>query len=278
MLGAHHGWVFASLAPARRRLVLGLLVAVVAAGVAVGVAAAMGTDDGAHRARQPVAQDAPGPVLLVPGYGGSTRSLGVLAAKLRALGKDVIIVSLPGDGTGDLRAQAEVLGRDASAALRRTHAQSVDVVGYSAGGVVTRIWLRELGGAPVARRVVLLGAPSHGTDLAGLGALVPGACPQACQQLEPDSDLLASLNRGDESPAGPDIVSIWTTRDQVVVPPDSAKVDGALNMTVQSICAASDVTHAGLPADRVVDAAVATELAAGPPVPLSAKDCARLNT
>ncbi len=274
MLGVHHGWVFASLAPARRRLVLGLLVAVLAAGVAVGVAAAIGTD-GAHRVRQPVVQDSPGPVLLVPGYGGSTRSLDVLAAKLRALGRDVSIVSLAGDGTGDLRAQAELLGRDVSAALRRSHAQSVDVVGYSAGGVVARLWLRDVGGAPLARRVVLLGAPSHGTELAGLGALVPGACPQACQQLEPGSDLLASLNQGDETPAGPDIVSIWTTRDQVVVPPDSARLAGALNVTVQSVCAASDVTHAELPADPLVDAMVVAELAAGPPVPLSAQDCGR---
>jgi triacylglycerol lipase len=268
--------VLASLPPARRRLLLGLLGAVLVAAVAGGVAAAVGSGGG-HRAGSALAPDVPGPVLLVPGYGGSTHSLETLAARLRAAGKDATVMPLPGDGTGDLRVQAQALARAASAALARTHANSVDVVGYSAGGVVARIWLRDDGGASVARRVVTLGSPQHGTDLAGLGELIPGACPTACQQLRPDSSLLASLNQGSEVPAGAQVVSIWTTQDEVVLPPDSARLAGALNMTVQSICPSAELSHTDLPASPLVDAMVAAELEVGPPAPLTAKDCDRLN-
>ncbi len=125
--------------------------------------------------------------------------------------------------------------------------------------------------------MVTLGSPQHGTELAGLGALFPSACPTACQQLQPDSSLLASLNRGDETPAGPDVVSIWSTEDEVVVPPDSASLQGALNMTVQSVCPAAQVSHGDLPSSPIVDAMVAAELTASPIVPLNTGDCARLS-
>jgi len=42
----------------------------------------------------PVAQDAQGPVLLVPGYGGDTTSLDVLADALQQDGRDVTVVAL----------------------------------------------------------------------------------------------------------------------------------------------------------------------------------------
>lgn len=261
-----------SLAPARRRLLLALAAVVVAAGLAIGIAVAV-SGDGTTRA---VAQDRPGPVLLVPGYGGSVTGLNTLADRLRKRGKAVTVVRLPGNAQGDLRQQAQVLAVAAKAALIARSARSVDVVGYSAGGVVARLWVRDYGGAAIARRIVTLGSPQHGTQLAGLGTLFPGSCPAACQQLAPGSDLLTALNRGGETPAGPSFVSIWTTRDEVVIPPDSARLTGALNITVQSVCAESTVTHSELPSDRIVDAMVATELAAGPPVALSAADCSRL--
>jgi triacylglycerol lipase len=266
--------VLAGLSPARRRVVLTFLVlALAAAAVLIGTLVSRSTSPAAG----PVAQDRPGPVLLVPGYGGTTGSLQSLADVLTAAGRDVTVVALPGDGTGDLHASADALGAAVDAALARTGKASVDVVGYSAGGLVARLWVAD-GHTDVVRRVLTLGSPHHGTSLADLaGDVAPGSCPVGCQQMASDSDLLARLNRGDETPPGPTWVSIWTTRDETVTPPDSARLAGALNLPVQSVCADARVGHGDLPRDPLVQQMVLAELTAGDPVHLGPQDCARLS-
>ncbi|TFV69444.1 alpha/beta fold hydrolase [Blastococcus sp. CT_GayMR19] len=264
--------MLAGLSPARRRLLLavGVLVVALAALAAVLLARV------AAPAAAPVSQERPGPVLLVPGYGGSTGSLQALADRLTASGRDAAVVRLPGAGTGDLAEAADALGEAADAAMARTGADSVDVVGYSAGGVVARLWVAD-DGAGVARRVVTLGSPHHGTSLADLALdVAPGQCPVGCLQLGSDSDLLARLNAGDETPDGPTWVSIWTTQDQTVTPPDSARLDGALNLPVQSVCSDAQVGHGDLPRNPLVQEIVLAELAAGEPAELGPADCARL--
>jgi len=264
--------MFAGLPPRRRRLLLGLLALAVAAAL-VGVFFAVRNAGPS----EPVPQDEAGPVLMIPGLGGSTGGLNVLAGRLRADGRDVTVIDLPGDGTGDLRAQAAVLADAVDAVLDRSGAPSVDVVGYSAGGLVARLWVAELGGDELARRVVTLGSPHHGTQLAGLAEdLAPGACP-ACTQLAPDSDLLRELNAGDETPDGPEFISIWTTLDETVTPPDSARLEGGIGIVVQEVCADSQVTHSGLVTDPLVAGIVSEQLRASPPVALSAQDCGRLS-
>jgi triacylglycerol lipase len=248
------------LSPARRRFVLVGVLAPLLAGL---VAVLVLTVRSLGSAGVPVPQGTPGPVLLVGGYGGSTRSLEPLRATLLAAGRDVVVVPAVGAGTGDLTAQADALGEQAGSALERFGAPSVDVVGYSAGGVVAREWVRR-GGAAVARRVLSIGSPQHGTSLAEVAVSLTGRCPTACRQLQPDSDLLRRLNARDETPPGPVFVSVWSTADRVVVPVDSARLHGALNLTVQSLCPRRRTAHGDLPSDPVVRATLASALGAGP--------------
>jgi len=261
--------VLAGLSPARRRFLLSVaglaaLVAVVA--VAVPVLRSR-LDSGA-----PADQARPGPVLLVTGYGGSVASLAPLAGTLRADGRDATVVPPVAGGTGDLRAQARVLDAVARAVLARTGAPSVDVVGYSAGGVVARLWVRDLGGDRLARRVLSIGSPQHGTAVAALAAGAAG-CPLACEQLAPDSAVLQTLNAGDETPDGPRFISVWSTSDRTVLPPRSASLAGALDLTVQSVCPAERTGHGDLPSDPVVLAALGSTLGPGPPRPPRASLC-----
>lgn len=221
-----------------------------------------------------VDQSRQGPVLLVPGYGGGRAGLDQLAASLRAAGRTVTVVALPGDGTGPLGEQAAALA-DAVAAARAGGAPPVDLVGYSAGGVVARLWARGHPGE--ARRVVTLGAPHHGTDLAELaGSVLSGSCPAACRELVPDSPLLGRLNQGDETPAGPAWVSIWTDQDEIVTPPSSAALDGALDIVVQQVCPGRRVAHGELPTDPVVTGLVLRALDVAEPRAPEPGDCAAL--
>ncbi len=215
------------------------------------------------RAPGAVDQGAPGPVILVPGYGAALSSLDPLATELRRDGRTAVIFTPTQGGRGDLRVQAQRLADFARTTRAAAGASSVDVVGYSAGGVIARLFVKDDGGASVVRRVVTLGSPHHGTDVAALAKDVAGGCPTACEQLATDSDLLRRLNAGDETPAGPEWVSVRTTEDQTVTPSVSAKLAGAVNVIVQDLCQAATTSHGDLPGDPVVLATLRSALGQG---------------
>lgn len=213
-----------------------------------------------------VDQATPGPVVVVPGYGGSTADLAPLVRELRREGRDAVVYQPTDHNTGDLRVQAQRLAALVTATLHRTGASSVDVVGYSAGGVIARLYVRDDGGASVVRRVLTLGSPHHGTDVAALAVAVAG-CPTACEQLATGSDLLRQLDAGDETPAGPRWATVRTADDTTVTPTASAELAGALNIEVQSVCPSSRTSHGGLPGDPVVLATLGSVLGRGAPHP-----------
>ncbi len=253
------GW-FGALSRRRRWLLIGVGLLGVAVLAVVGARVVPSWVGGA--AREVPRQDRPGAVLLVPGYGGGVAGLTVLAGRLRQAGRQVTVVRLPGDGTGDLVAQARVLDGYVDDALR-DGTPSVDVVGYSAGGVVARLWAQSHDGPVKARRVVTLGSPHHGANLAAAGAAaVPGGCPTACRQLAPGSRLLAGL--ATPVPVPPRWLSVWTAQDETVTPPDSARLDGAINVPVQSICPGLAISHSQLPTDPFVTGLVLSALGPGP--------------
>jgi triacylglycerol lipase len=113
--------------------------------------------------------------------------------------------------------------------------RAYSIIEVMSGGGVSRVWADELGGAGVTRRVVTLGSPDHGTRAARFAAAFgPDVCPMACRQLVPSSDLACDA-RGD-APDGPAWTAVWTAQDQVVTPPESARLDGAVNVKVQDVC------------------------------------------
>ena len=257
-----------ALDPARRRFVLAAaaLLFTLVVGLA-GVLVALARDS-----TDPVPPSRLGPVVVVPGYGGGSEFLDGLLRAIEDRGREAVLVPAVEGNTGDLDAQAARLGDAVEEVLDGTSKPSVDVVGYSAGGVVARLWVRNHGGDEQARRVLTVGAPHHGTDLAALGAVI--GCPVACRQLAPDSRLLARLNAGDETPPGVRWTTVWTTEDQTVVPPESADLRGALAFTVQSLCPGATTSHTDLPAHPVVIASLDSVLSTGRPRPPTGVACA----
>ncbi len=178
-------------------------------------------------------------------------ALDVLAARIRSAGRSATVVPLDGDGTGDLQVQANVLNGYVNHAMA-AGSGPVTVIGYSAGGVVAWLWDVDYGGVRKAQQIITLGSPLHGADLAALGqAFVPGACPAACQELVPGSAMLSRLQQS-ASVTRPPWLSLWTTDDQVVQPPDSARLPGAVNVPLQSICPGVAIAHGQLPTTPLV--------------------------
>jgi triacylglycerol esterase/lipase EstA (alpha/beta hydrolase family) len=209
-----------------------------------------------------VDQAKPGPVIVLPGYGGNTKPLAPLLSALRSEGRDVVLFKPTDDEHGDLRVQAKRLAALARRTADSSDAGSVDVIGYSAGGVIARVFVRDDGGADVVRRVLTLGSPHHGTEVAASAEQLAGGCPKACEQLAIDSDLLRHLNAGDETPAGPTWATVRSDADQTVTPTDSAELTGALNLRIQAFCPTATTSHGDLPGATVTLAA--TESLLGP--------------
>lgn len=258
------------MSPRRRLFAIALLVGALGGTAALVLAAMLG----GGTAAPPVGQAQTGPVLLVPGYGGSLDSVAPLAQRLRAAGRMVEVIALPGGGIGDLTAQARALGDAVRTELEASGAPSVDLVGFSAGGVVARIYVRDLGGGAVVRRVVTLGSPHHGTELAALGAAFgAGVCPVACVELAPGSPLLRRLNGGDETPAGPLWVSVWSRYDATVTPPESGRLAGAVDVPLQDVCPDARTVHGDLPRDPLPVGVVLQSVGVATPRALTAGDC-----
>jgi triacylglycerol lipase len=259
------------LSPRRRLFFAGVSVVVTAAALLAGLQA--GGVFGGPPPR--TVASAPDTVLLVPGYGGGKTALDVLAARIRRTGMRAQVVTLPGQGTGDLTAQASVLNSYVNRVLHAGVGQ-LDVIGYSAGGVVTRLWDATDNGAQKVHLVITLGSPLNGTRLAAAGSAAdPSACPVACQELIPGSALLTKLRR---TPLGrkPGWLSLWSVDDQVVRPPDSAKLAGAVNVPLQSVCPGMLIEHGGLPTSPLVIGIVLQTLGPGPLTAPRPADCSAL--
>jgi triacylglycerol lipase len=253
----------------RRRILLGALALVVAvAAVVTGVRVSAGPPE--------AVPGRPGAVLLVPGYGGSTGSLDVLAARIRSTGRTATVVPLAGDGTGDLTVQARVLDGYVNRAVG-AGSGPVTVIGYSAGGVVAWLWYVDYGGAARAGKIITLGSPLHGARIAAVGTgFDPGECPVACQQLAPGSALLTQLQQSTR--ARPPWLSVWSTDDQTVQPPDSARLPGAVNVPLQSVCPGADIQHSQLPTASLVVGLVLRALASNRVTAPPPGDCAAMQS
>jgi triacylglycerol lipase len=271
----HHGWMRAIAwwngLSRRRRMLIAVLSLVIVAGAVTGAVRAL-----AGSPAVPVADDSrPGDVLLVPGYGGSTTALDSLASRIKKAGETPVVVQLAGNGTGDLQLQASVLNGYVNRALA-AGSGPVTVIGYSAGGVVAWLWDVTYDGKAKARQIITLGSPLHGAELAALGAAdLPDACPAACQELVPGSAMLTRL-QATAAATRPPWLSLWTTDDRVVQPPDSARLAGAVNVPLQSVCPGASIAHGQLPTSPLVVGIVLRTLHSTAPAPPRPSDCRSL--
>ncbi|GAB3862446.1 hypothetical protein GCM10029963_68650 [Micromonospora andamanensis] len=193
------------------------------------------------------------PVIVVGGLSGIAAVYEPLAARLRADGYRVWIYQLPNLGLGDITASAAGLRGYVGQVRSATGAAKVDLVAHSEGGLVSRYYIKSLGGGDAVERYVSLGTPQYGTYVANIVAFLGlGSCAGvvACQQMTIGSSFLTALNAGDDTPDPVRWTTVRTWQDELVRPVDNAVLaDGATNVLIQSRCPLRVVGHLGLVLD-----------------------------
>jgi len=214
------------------------------------------------------AQAAADPVIVVGGLIGVSIAYEPIAARLRADGYRVSIYQLPGLGFGGIRDAARSLSSYVDQVRAATGAARVDLVTHSEGGLVSRWYVKFLGGADKVGRYISLGSPQQGTYVANiLKFLGLGSCAGivACLQMSVGSELLADLNGGDDTPGAVRWTTVRTWQDELVLPVDNATLaDGAANVLIQSWCPLRVVGHLGLVLDGTAYTIVRQALADAP--------------
>lgn len=201
------------------------------------------------------------PVVIVPGFTtGPVIDTGYipLRDRLRSSGYDVTMLVYPDYGLGDIRTNSQRLANTIASVRARTGAAKVDLVAHSMGGLVSRYYIKSLGGSSSVDSLIMMGTPNYGTSLANVASFLTfGSCIgiEACNQMAAGSSFLASLNAGDDTIGSVRYTSIATKVDLVVTPYGNAFLanDGNIaNITVQNQCFLRLPGHLGLIFDGAV--------------------------
>lgn len=95
---------------------------------------------------------------------------------------------------------------------------TLDLVGFSMGGLISRYYLQRLGGLERVRRFVAISVPQHGSRWAWF---LPN---QGCRQMRPGSPFLQDLNQDIASLAQIDLLTLWTPLDLMIIPAGSSVI------------------------------------------------------
>jgi len=128
------------------------------------------------------------------------------------------------DGTGGLDYLAAHLKQDIDRSFGPK--EPIIVIGFSMGGLVSRYYLQELGGADRCATFITISSPHHGTQVAWT------YYSKGAAQMRPGSDFLASLERTEDRLGKIPVVSYRTPMDLIILPYDSSVWERADNVKV----------------------------------------------
>src|SRR5690606_11023092 len=167
------------------------------------------------------------PIVLVHGLDDSPRAFWAMKRRLDRDGfSRVSAVALtPNNGALPLEALAKQLHAHVEQVLRESGAERLDVVAFSMGALVARVWMLEQDGRHLVRRLVSISGPHAGTATGWL-RFNPGAT-----QMRWNSPLLQRLGKDASDFAPAEVFSLWTPLDLMIVPAHSSHLPGAHERT-----------------------------------------------
>lgn len=236
----------------------------------------------------------PKPVILAHGTDATAYSdWSAISPQLKSAGYCVFAVNYGGKpggarfGTQDMHVSAGQVADFVQRVRTATGAAKVDLVGFSQGATVTRMFVNKMGGAAVVDRWVGVASPSYGGQFYGVApvaAAIPGGMAvissvlgQAVAQQVQGSELLTELNAGGDTVPGVSYTTIGTRYDEMIQPYTNVELHGAgaKNVLIQDLCAQDKTGHMNMVYDpftiSLVVGALDPERAPAPlcvPVPL----------
>lgn len=139
--------------------------------------------------------------------------------RLRAQGRAFAAVTLEPVGA-PIESHAPALADAVARVVAATGGQAPLVVAHSMGGLVVRAWLA---GGGQAHRVVTIGTPHAGTELARLGRTACG------RQMRRGSAWLQALAQSEAAVGYAGFTCWWSDCDNIVFPAETATLPGADN-------------------------------------------------
>ncbi len=167
------------------------------------------------------------PVLLVHGIWDTGAKLATLRTAIERAGRTNVqtIDLVPNDGRAPLRSLAAQLHDRVESLLRDHRAHRIDLVGFSMGALVSRVYLQRLGGKGRVRRFVSISGPHGGTvhahalPFAGVRDMRRGSA--LLRELEADPDPWGEV----------EVHVLYTPYDLMIVPARSSELAGARTTT-----------------------------------------------
>ena len=128
----------------------------------------------------------------------------------------------------DIETLTELVARQVDKIRHKHKVDRIAIVGHSMGGIIARNFLQLRGGDDKIAFLVTLGSPHHGSQLAPFSLWSIGASAQ------PSSPFLAKLNQS-PMPKGTKVTSIYTSKDNIIIPHMSANLPDAQNIVLDKI-------------------------------------------
>lgn len=162
-------------------------------------------------------------VVLVHGFLENGSAFRMLKKRLEKLGVECLVPKLnPSDGRGGLEGLAERLKRDIDSTYGPE--QPISIIAFSMGGIVSRHYLQNLGGASRCQKLFTISSPHHGTQAAWIYPT------KGAGQMRPGSQFLADLAESQSRLGEMPVVSYRTPMDLIILPPVSSVWDRAINL------------------------------------------------
>ena len=164
------------------------------------------------------------PIIFVPGLLGNRAAFWMFKRYFNKRGHAFLFTVNLGPYNGSLRHFSSLVGERVNEVLAKTGQSKVDLVAHGVGGMAARLYVKTVGQDKVAN-LVTFGTAHQGSRLA---VLLGG---RANHEIRPGDPFLKELNAdvAAELNQGPRYVNIFSSFDNVILPPINAMLPGGEN-------------------------------------------------